>query len=194
MRKAEDTSSTVENPQCLWSSICICLFPVFTLREWVLTTLTIIFYNSFLMPKVLGSRETTPQLHKSICEQAAQGQPLSQIATYFHLPLHTVQSIVKRGAERGYNENEPQIGRPQKIDGQALRHLKLNILRDRRQSLQNITANANLFLPSPVDTLQHRLYTYSDWSGEPENRSRGDRVERTPTTERVGGIPLPNQI
>ncbi|KAH9983726.1 hypothetical protein BJV77DRAFT_966631 [Russula vinacea] len=44
------------------------------------------------------------------------------------------------------------------------------------------------------DTLQHWLYTYSDRSGEPENRSGGDRVERTPTTERVGGIPLPNQI
>ena len=44
------------------------------------------------------------------------------------------------------------------------------------------------------DTLQHWLYTYSDQSGEPENRSGGDRVERTPMTERVGGIPLPNQI
>ncbi|KAH9977481.1 hypothetical protein BJV77DRAFT_967945 [Russula vinacea] len=31
-------------------------------------------------------------------------------------------------------------------------------------------------------------------TGEPENRSRGDRAEWTPTTERVGGIPLPNQI
>ena len=118
------------------------------------------------MPKVLGSRETTPQLCKSICEQAAQGQPLSQIATYFHLPLRTVQSIVKRGAERGYNENEPRIGRPRKIDGQALRHLKLNILRDRRQSLQNITANANLFLPSPVHptTVQRALKTGLDVS------------------------------
>ena len=31
-------------------------------------------------------------------------------------------------------------------------------------------------------------------TGEPENRSGGGRVERTPTTEKVGGIPLPNQI
>ena len=38
-----------------------------------------------------------------------------------------------------------------------------------------------------ADTLQHRLYTYPDQSG-------GDRAERMPTTERVGGIPLPNQI
>jgi transposase len=83
------------------------------------------------MPKVLGSRETTPQLRKSICQQAAQGHPLSQIAINFHLPVHTVQSIVKRGAERGYNENEPRIGRPRKIDHRSLRHLKLNILRDR---------------------------------------------------------------
>ena len=45
-----------------------------------------------------------------------------------------------------------------------------------------------------ADTLQHQLYMYSDRSGEPENRSRGDRAEWMPTTERVGGIPLPNQI
>jgi hypothetical protein len=45
-----------------------------------------------------------------------------------------------------------------------------------------------------ADMLQHRLYTYSNWSGELENWSGGDRVERMPTTERVRGIPLPNQI
>jgi transposase len=113
------------------------------------------------MPKVLGSRETTPQLRKSICQQAAQGHPLSQIAINFHLPVRTVQSIVKRGAERGYNENEPRIGRPRKIDHRSLRHLKLNILRDRRQSLQNITSDANLFLPSPMHptTVQRALKT-----------------------------------
>ena len=36
------------------------------------------------------------------------------------------------------------------------------------------------------DTLQHRLYTYSDRSG-------GDRAEQTPMTESVGGIPLSSQ-
>jgi Plavaka transposase len=57
-----------------------------------------------------------------------------------------------------------------------------------------------LELLNDTDMLQHRLYTYSNWSGElerrtgAENRSGGDRAERTPTTERVGGIPLPNQI
>ena len=44
------------------------------------------------------------------------------------------------------------------------------------------------------DTLQHWLYMYSNRSGEPENQSGGDRAEWTPMTERVGGIPLPNQI
>ena len=44
------------------------------------------------------------------------------------------------------------------------------------------------------DTLQHRLYMYSDQSGEPENQSGGDRMEWMPMTERVRGIPLPNQI
>jgi transposase len=82
------------------------------------------------MPKVLGSRETTPQLRESICEQASQGQPLSQIAIKFHLPLRTVQSIVKRSTERGYYENDPPNGRPSKIDSRGLRHLNLNILRD----------------------------------------------------------------
>ena len=31
-------------------------------------------------------------------------------------------------------------------------------------------------------------------TGEPEDRSGADRAERTPTTESIGGIPLPNQI
>ena len=44
-----------------------------------------------------------------------------------------------------------------------------------------------------ADTLQHRLYTYSDWNRGPEDRSGGDRVERTPTTESIGGIPLSSQ-
>ena len=39
MRKAEKASSTVENPGRLRVKFCICLFPVFTLRELVLTTL-----------------------------------------------------------------------------------------------------------------------------------------------------------
>ena len=43
MTKAEDASSTVENSRRLWSSIWLCLFPVFTLREWVLTTLATTF-------------------------------------------------------------------------------------------------------------------------------------------------------
>ena len=45
-----------------------------------------------------------------------------------------------------------------------------------------------------ADTLQHRLYTYSDRSREPENWSGEDRAEWMPMTESVGGIPLPNQI
>jgi hypothetical protein len=118
------------------------------------------------MPKTLGSRETTPQLRKSICDQAAQGQPLSQIAIHFHLPIRTVQSIVQRGAERGHNENEPRVGRPRIIGNRGLRHLNLNILRDRRQSLQNITSDANSALPSPVHstTVQRALKTGLDMS------------------------------
>jgi hypothetical protein len=34
MKKAEDASTSVENPGRLWCNICPCLFPVFTLREW----------------------------------------------------------------------------------------------------------------------------------------------------------------
>jgi transposase len=116
------------------------------------------------MPRRLGSQETTPKLRKSICEQAAAGQPLSQIAIQFHCPLRTVQVIVKRGAERGHNENEPRIGRPSKIDDRGLRHLNLSILRDRRQSLQNITTDLNLSLPSPVHptTVRRTLKTRLD--------------------------------
>jgi hypothetical protein len=140
--------------------ICICaLCRVFMSRK-----IHIIFYHYPLMPKCLGSRETTPQLRKSICEQATQGQPLSQIAVQFHLPLRTVQSIVKRGAERGHNKNKPRTGRPCKIGNRGLQHLKLNILRDRRQSLQNITSDVNPVLPSPVHptTVQRALKTGLD--------------------------------
>jgi len=82
------------------------------------------------MPKQLGSYETSPQLRKSICEQASEGRIPSQIAMQFHTHLRTVQAIVKRGAERGHNENEPHTGRPSKINNRGLRHLNLNILRD----------------------------------------------------------------
>jgi hypothetical protein len=120
-----------------------------------------LFYKHPLMPKQLGSHETTPQLRKSICEQAAAGQQLSQIATKFHYPLCTVQAIVKRGAERGHNENEPRMGRPSKINNRGLRHLNLNILRDQHQSLQNIISDLNHSLPSPVyhTTVQRALKT-----------------------------------
>jgi transposase len=103
------------------------------------------------MSKQLGSHETSPQLRKSICEQASAGQILSQIAMQFHTPLRTVQAIVKRGAERGHNKNEPRMGRPSKIKNRGLQHVNLNILRDRHQTLQNITSNLNLSLPSPMN-------------------------------------------
>jgi transposase len=102
------------------------------------------------MPKQPGSRETTPQLRRHICERAFAGQPLPEIALEFLCPLCTVQSIVKRGTERGNHENTPRSGRPSKIDDKALRYLNLSIHRDRRQSLQNITHYLNLTLPSPV--------------------------------------------
>ena len=126
----------------------------------------ILFSVPPIMPKTLGSRETTPQLRKSICEKASQGQPLSKIALFFRLSPRTVQSIVKRSAEKGDYENEPRTGRPRKINDRSLRHLSLNILRDRHQSLQNITSNINLVLPSPVHptTVQRALKSGLDMS------------------------------
>ena len=126
----------------------------------------ILFSVPPIMPKTLGSRETTPQLCKSICEKASQGQPLSKIALFFHLSPRTVQSIIKRSAEKGNYKNEPRTGRPRKINDRSLRHLSLNILRDRHQSLQNITSNINLVLPSPVHptTVQRALKSGLDMS------------------------------
>ena len=74
-----------------------------------------LFYTHPLMPKQLGSHKTTPELRNSICEQAATGQPLSQIAALLYRPLCTVQAIVKRGAERGYNEMNPKQKGHQKL-------------------------------------------------------------------------------
>jgi transposase len=118
------------------------------------------------MPKRLGSRETTPELRKQICEQASNGKPLAQIAHEFFCPLRTVQAIVKRGLERGSHENGQRSGRPSKIDDRALRHLEISVLQNRRQSLQNVTHYLNLALPSPVcrQTVRNVLETRLDIS------------------------------
>ena len=86
------------------------------------------------MPKALGCRETSAELRELICQQAAAGTPLSQIAFFFNRPLRSIQSIVKRSTERGDYENAPRSGRPPKLTDRALRRLSLSVSRDHRQT------------------------------------------------------------
>ena len=102
------------------------------------------------MPKSVGTPNTGSELRQLICEKARNGQRLSQIALEVKRPLRTIQSIVKRNSERGHNEDLPRSGRPSKFTERDLRHLKLNVESNRRQSLADITNNINLALPSPV--------------------------------------------
>jgi transposase len=104
------------------------------------------------MPKSAGTRETTPQLRKIICDNASAGRPLREIADFTDLSLRTVQSIVSRGVKRGHHENAPRSGRPSKLDNRTLRHAKIVIDRDRRQTLADMTDLVNETIPSPVHT------------------------------------------
>jgi transposase len=102
------------------------------------------------MPKSAGTRETSPELQKIICDNASAGTPLREISHFTNLPLRTVQSIVSRGAERGHHENAARSGRQSKLDERALHHAKIVIHRDRCQSLITITNLVNEAIPSPV--------------------------------------------
>lgn len=102
------------------------------------------------MTKQLGSKNTNPHLQSLICNMAHSGIPTSQIALDLKCSQHTVQEILRRGKERGFYEDAPRSGRPSKLSDRAIRHLKINIEANRRQTLANITHDLNLSLPSPV--------------------------------------------
>jgi hypothetical protein len=57
---------------------------------------------------------------------------------------------VSRAATRGHHENAPHSGRPTKLDERAICHANILALRDRRQSLTDITHLVNETIPSPV--------------------------------------------
>ena len=102
------------------------------------------------MPKVLGCPETSAELRALVCQQASTSVPLSQISLFLNRPLRTIQSIVKRGAERGHHMNAPRTGRHPILDERALRRLHRCVTQDRRQTLQDITDSINTAIPAPV--------------------------------------------
>jgi hypothetical protein len=114
------------------------------------------------MPKSAGTRETSPELQKIICDNASAGTPLREISHFTNLPLRTVQSIVSRGAERGHHENAARSGRQSKLDERALHHAKIvskvpefnpSMARDmsgKNDVGTNITNLVKEAIPSPV--------------------------------------------
>ena len=79
------------------------------------------------MPKQLGVPNTGPELRKLVCDEAFSGIPLITISDQLDRPLPTIQSIVKRGKERGHNEDNPRSGRPSKINDRALHQLNRHV-------------------------------------------------------------------
>jgi len=118
------------------------------------------------MPRCPGSVELPLQLREAICIKASTGCKLSELAADLQCPLRTIQDIVRRGNQRGHNENMPRTGRPRKLNQRAIRHTHIIVEHDRRQSLSNITYSLNLGLSSPVTapTIRSLLKTQFDMS------------------------------
>jgi transposase len=116
------------------------------------------------MPKALGEHNTAPALRALICDKASAGVPLPEIAIFTNVSLRTIQRILKNHKEWGYDEDAPRSGRPKKMDDRALRHLKIALEGNRRQSLRDLTNIVNTFIPSPIstDTVQRALTTQLD--------------------------------
>src|ERR1700738_4749533 len=102
------------------------------------------------MPKLLGTKNTTPEIHSLVCQLALGGTPLPEIANSCQITLRTTQPILKNYKERGYNCDASRSGRPPKLDQRALRHLSLHLERDRRQSLSDLTSTVNNFANSHI--------------------------------------------
>jgi transposase len=117
------------------------------------------FHTQFQMPKASGSQNTTPDLRAVIYDQAQAGVKLPEIAKYANVSLRTIQRIIKNREERGHNDDATRSGRPTKVDDRTVRHLKIFLEGNRRESLSNLTSFVNNVAASPVsqDTVRRVL-------------------------------------
>ena len=102
------------------------------------------------MPKVTGKENTSPQLRALIYSRYEEGMSSSTIATLSNTTPCTVQRIIKNYKERGHHNDIPRTGRPPKFNDRDIRHLKITIEGDRRQSLSDITSTINAAITSPA--------------------------------------------
>lgn len=95
------------------------------------------------MTKLLGSHNTTPAERLAICKMAEAGVDQAKIAETMDRPPRTIRRIIHNSVARGHNEDLPRSGRPHKIDARAMRHIQLEIHKNRRQTLGDITETLN---------------------------------------------------
>jgi transposase len=111
------------------------------------------------MPKSSGSHNTTPELRSVIFGMAEAGIPPSEIANFGNITIRTVQRILKNYKDRGHHDDTPRSGRPPKLDDRAIRHLKISVEKNRRQSFHDLTSIINNTVASPVSvaTVRHTV-------------------------------------
>ena len=102
------------------------------------------------MPKIIGKENTTTQLRALIYSKYQEGMSPSEIATFVGYTTRTIQRLIKKYEERGHHNDAARTGRPHKLDERTLRHMKISLDGNRRQTLSEITLTVNNALTSPV--------------------------------------------
>jgi transposase len=102
------------------------------------------------MPKVSGTKNIAPNLRALVYQKTQENISVPEIANFTGIPRSTIYRILKNRNERGHHNDAPKSGRPLKIDDRSLRHLKISLEQDRRQSLADITNTVNDTVISPV--------------------------------------------
>jgi transposase len=112
------------------------------------------------MPKVTGIKNISPDLRALVYQKVQENTPIPQIAEFTGIPRSSIYRIIKNRDERGHYDDAPRSGRPPKIDTRSLRHLKISLEQDRRQSLADLTNTVNTLIPSPVhkDTVRRAVH------------------------------------
>ena len=102
------------------------------------------------MPKAAGTKNTDPSARALIYGMFQKGVPVSEIADYANITRQAVYSLINKYDQRGHHNDAPRSGRPQKMDSRSLRHLKISLEGDRRQSLSDLTTTINNAATHPV--------------------------------------------
>lgn len=112
------------------------------------------------MPKAPGTKYLTPEIRSLIYEKHLANTPLTEIATFLNISYRSVTRTIKNFKERGHHNDALKSGRPLKMDKRTIRHLKISLEGNRRQSLSDLTSIVNNTASSPVhpDTVRHALH------------------------------------